>query len=724
MSEQRSGRQTIADISELKVKPSGSSALVKVADHLSGFVNVRSYGAKGDGVTDDTAAIQAVIAALGSTAATLIVPGPCVVGTDLTIPANLIVRFLGAGSFTGPGTVTYTGEPANAATLAATAVAESAKTAAEVARDAANATGKVYPDTAAGIAAVAEGEYFSVPSASSSESLILYREESGVAVAKKRYPALDDGDRLSLAALPVGDSGNLCDAAEVTTGFSLSSGVPTANADFFITDYMPVEPGTQYAFSPAAVAKPVAFYNAAQVYISSAAHTSTVTSPAGAAFARAAARLSEYSPAGYMFVEGAAVPSEYVPWRGHVPVRAKEKGAAGGVLALDASGLIPWESMPLEESVNLFDADTVTLGNVLSGGDGSLIAHAEFYVSDYMPVEELTQYAFSSAAANKVIAFYNALKVFISAGVHTSMVTSPAGAAFARASARIAERPPETYMFVEGAAVPTTYKRFRGLGFERLKNRDLAGGYAGLDSDGKLSPAVLPDAASSPLAGKKIAGLGDSITYGFIPRNAPGYPGQLNSYLTLVAAELGATALNYGISGSTLGDAGGGANSPFTQRYAAMSDDADLVIVMGGTNDVRKFVPLGVMGDTTDATFYGALDVLARGLLQKYRYTPAASVGKGKKIMFMTALRLGPTLDVNLPAFNEATIAVCKKYGIPVFDAYNLSTLTPELFRTLVGTEPGYTDTYNPFVPDGTHPSQEGHEIFAKAVAGFIRSLY
>jgi hypothetical protein len=175
----------------LKVKPRGQSTAVSVADHVSGWVNVKSYGAKGDGVTDDYAALSAMVTALGSTNATLIVPGPCVVGTDLTIPENLPVRFLGAGAFTGSGTVTYTGEPANAATLAATAVAESAKTAAETARDAANATGKVYPDTASGIAATVEGAYFSVPSAGSSESLILYRKTGGVAVEAKRYPTAD-----------------------------------------------------------------------------------------------------------------------------------------------------------------------------------------------------------------------------------------------------------------------------------------------------------------------------------------------------------------------------------------------------------------------------------------------------------------------------------------------------------------------------------------------------
>jgi hypothetical protein len=84
--------------------------------HTSGWVNVKSYGAACDGVTDDYADLAAMVTALGSTAATLIVPGPCLVGTDLTIPSNLPVRFEGAGAFIGAGTVTFTGGPLVTAT--------------------------------------------------------------------------------------------------------------------------------------------------------------------------------------------------------------------------------------------------------------------------------------------------------------------------------------------------------------------------------------------------------------------------------------------------------------------------------------------------------------------------------------------------------------------------------------------------------------------------------
>lgn len=58
------------------------------------------------------------------------------------------------------------------------------------ARDAAQLSAGVYTNTAAGIAATMDGQYFSVPSAESDEYLILYKNVTGVATEVKRYPAV------------------------------------------------------------------------------------------------------------------------------------------------------------------------------------------------------------------------------------------------------------------------------------------------------------------------------------------------------------------------------------------------------------------------------------------------------------------------------------------------------------------------------------------------------
>jgi hypothetical protein len=47
----------------------------------------------------------------------------------------------------------------------------------------------MYPDTATGLAAVAEGAYFTVPSFTETESLILYRKVTGTASEVSRYPS-------------------------------------------------------------------------------------------------------------------------------------------------------------------------------------------------------------------------------------------------------------------------------------------------------------------------------------------------------------------------------------------------------------------------------------------------------------------------------------------------------------------------------------------------------
>jgi lysophospholipase L1-like esterase len=229
------------------------------------------------------------------------------------------------------------------------------------------------------------------------------------------------------------------------------------------------------------------------------------------------------------------------------------------------------------------------------------------------------------------------------------------------------------------------------------------------------------DGSALPI--KKIGALGDSITYGYIPRNHAGYPGRLTPWLNIIMDFFQCSGVNYGVNGNELARTSGMAS-----RFDTMANDCDLIIVTGGTNDVRNLVPLGALGDTTIDTFYGALDVLAVGLSNKYIYNDLPNANK-KKIIFSTPIRLlHPTLTSGVypefPKFRQAIIDVARKYALPLFDAWNLTTLNPQQFRTLQGTEPGYTGLYNPLIPDGTHPSQVGHYIYAEAIAGFIKTLY
>lgn len=93
-------------------------------------------------------------------------------------------------------------EASRLAADASAGLAAAEKTAAETARDAANVNGKIYATTAAGLAAVASGAYFSVPSPDSAEHLILYLNNAGAAVEQKRYPSSTRLDQFLLLAAP------------------------------------------------------------------------------------------------------------------------------------------------------------------------------------------------------------------------------------------------------------------------------------------------------------------------------------------------------------------------------------------------------------------------------------------------------------------------------------------------------------------------------------------
>lgn len=95
-------------------------------------------------------------------------------------------------------------------------------------------------------------------------------------------------------------------------------------------------------------------------------------------------------------------------------------------------------------------------------------------------------------------------------------------------------------------------------------------------------------------AGKKVDFLGTSIT-------AQGY------FTTPLITALGVSGVNLGVSGASLGANSSGGSLGIYNAIASCRTDADVVALDGLVNDFGLATPLGVLGDTTTATFHGAL---------------------------------------------------------------------------------------------------------------------
>lgn len=217
------------------------------------------------------------------------------------------------------------------------------------------------------------------------------------------------------------------------------------------------------------------------------------------------------------------------------------------------------------------------------------------------------------------------------------------------------------------------------------------------------------------LRNKKINFLGDSITqWGGASCMEKGYVNLLKE-----CAEL-AEARNYGIAGTRyaiqkeIKYAYEDLNS-FAERYDKMGDDADIIVVFGGTNDYGTGdAPLGHFSDRTPNTFYGALHYVYTGLIKKYL---------GKTIVVMTPLHRVNELRNTGDGNKEENLAILKEYvdiirevaeyySLPVLDLYANSGLQPDV--------PEISEAY--FV-DGLHPNDAGHSVLAYQLERFLKSL-
>ncbi len=220
------------------------------------------------------------------------------------------------------------------------------------------------------------------------------------------------------------------------------------------------------------------------------------------------------------------------------------------------------------------------------------------------------------------------------------------------------------------------------------------------------------------LEGLKINFLGDSITEG-VGASAPD-----KIYHAVLKQETGLKeARNYGIGGTRFAIQKGTPERPmddyvdinsFCERFDQMDDDADVVVVFGGTNDYgHGDAPIGGFSDRTPDTFYGACHYLFRGLIKKYL---------GKTIVIMTPLhRLDETKNTGtakvtaygtLKEYVNIIREVAEYYSLPVLDLFASSGIQPEI-----------KEVQEKFMPDGLHPSDEGYRVIAEKLKSFLEAL-
>ena len=309
-------------------------------------------------------------------------------------------------------------------------------------------------------------------------------------------------------------------------------------------------------------------------------------------------------------------------------------------------------------------------------------------VSDYIEITPGVFYISNCLSAPGFTACYDADKQYVAAfsdaaekidisGYYGFRVTDPKVRYIVNGCEKTISKPISEPFFCRGSSVP-----------ESLEGWDVAVPH----SDVVDALKKLLGVSGNELAGLTWAVLGDSTTAG---------SGNTQTYHGIIAEEEGLTAINYGVNGSWVSYTSVMDGQEMCTRFENMTDDADIITVMGGINDTNNGAVLGEMGDTEKTTFYGALDILCRGLHRKY---------PGKRIGYITPMNYGD--DAKAEPYLEAIHKVCGKYAIPVLDMYHdglICAATEELSGI--------------YFRDGLHQNDFGQAVMARKVGAFLKAL-
>lgn len=207
-----------------------------------------------------------------------------------------------------------------------------------------------------------------------------------------------------------------------------------------------------------------------------------------------------------------------------------------------------------------------------------------------------------------------------------------------------------------------------------------------------------------------IGFLGDSITFGYDPV-ANDHSPMMNPWVDQVIQKLGfKQGVNYGTNSAVISTTHERDYSlTALQHYVDMSNDLDFIMVQLGINDAYIGLPVGVMSDRTDATFYGSLHLLNQKLLEKYP-------PKNSKKIFWSNYFNYDVLN-NWDEYSDAIEEVANYYGMPFMDMKRELQISPR-------ADVNYEYWHQEGDGHNAHPTQYGANVIADFVANWIVRQY
>lgn len=218
-------------------------------------------------------------------------------------------------------------------------------------------------------------------------------------------------------------------------------------------------------------------------------------------------------------------------------------------------------------------------------------------------------------------------------------------------------------------------------------------------------------------SGKVVHAFGDSITAGVTSPNLQ----QKKPYVEYFAEKVGASkTMNWAVSGSTFAQLtkyGENVNMSIYAKFVALrkEDLAGVKIIAGGTNDWNQSVNLGTFGTTDSRTVYGSVWDLCSYIKNNFDdcddvifitpipYTKAYY--ENNKTMFKNKIN---SLGYTLEDYGRAIYEVATYFGFTVVNGYTLGMPTGN----------GKWDNKMCDNTDGCHPTEDGHKLYARSLAG------